>query len=256
MVRSLSPALRRLEQHVEARLDLALADVLVERPRAQRPLHDDLVGFGGAGREEAEAVVGHRRKSSRIQSIWYGCSNRSGDHSHAWSKVTLAKATSTSVSQSLAFGKTYRYRVRGVDKLGHVGAWSYGKPFVARLVQPGSRSIKSAWQWTKQSTSKASGGSLKYQRYSGADFTFTFTGTSVGWVAVKGPTRVDNAYVLVDGAYIGHDLNLHARTTSYRRIVLARNLGVDGRHTLYVHDVGRVGHSRIDIDAMVVLDPL
>ena len=40
----LSPPLRRLEQDVEARLDLALADVLVERPRAQRPFHGDLAG--------------------------------------------------------------------------------------------------------------------------------------------------------------------------------------------------------------------
>ena len=40
----LSPRLGRLEEDVEVRLDLALADVLVERARAQRPFHGDLAG--------------------------------------------------------------------------------------------------------------------------------------------------------------------------------------------------------------------
>ena len=40
VVGGLSPALRRLQQHREVGLDLALADVFVERSRPQRPLDD------------------------------------------------------------------------------------------------------------------------------------------------------------------------------------------------------------------------
>ena len=75
MVGRLSPPLGRLEQDVEARLDLSLADVLVQRARAQRPFHGDLAGVAGAGREEAEAVVGHRAESTSIDAISHRCSN-------------------------------------------------------------------------------------------------------------------------------------------------------------------------------------
>ena len=67
VIRRLSPPLRRLEQHVEARLDLALADVLVERPRTQRPLHGELAEVaprrprGGSGRRPSSAESSRSR---------------------------------------------------------------------------------------------------------------------------------------------------------------------------------------------------
>ena len=69
VVRGLAPALGRLEQNREAGLDLPLADVLVQRPRAERALDRDVRGVGGIGREQAHRVVRHRRQSSRFRAL-------------------------------------------------------------------------------------------------------------------------------------------------------------------------------------------
>ena len=59
VVGRLSPALRRLEQHRQVGLDLALADVFVERSRPQRALDDAVRLVLEVRREDAREVVGH-----------------------------------------------------------------------------------------------------------------------------------------------------------------------------------------------------
>jgi hypothetical protein len=54
-----------------------------------------------------------------------------------WKTVTLADTTVTKVGQKLAFGHTYRYRVRATDKAGNVGAWDYGTTINVRRVRLG-----------------------------------------------------------------------------------------------------------------------
>ena len=62
VVGRLSPALRRLEQHREVGLDLALADVLVERPRPKGALDDEVRLVPEVRRQDAREVVRHRRE--------------------------------------------------------------------------------------------------------------------------------------------------------------------------------------------------
>ncbi len=62
VVGGLSPAPGRLEQHREVRLDLALADVLVERARSQGALDDEVTVVLEVRREDAREVVGHRTR--------------------------------------------------------------------------------------------------------------------------------------------------------------------------------------------------
>ena len=75
-----------------------------------------------------------------------------------------------------------------------------------------------------QSTS-ASGGSLRYGRFAGASATYTFTGSSVAWVASRGPDR-GSARVYVDGVYARRSAS--ATSTGYRSVVFARNFGTTG----------------------------
>jgi hypothetical protein len=171
----------------------------------------------------------------------------------AWSTVTLASPTSASVTQSLRFGWTYRYRVRAVDRLGHSSAYVYGRPFRPSIVQQTSRAITSAWPWRTAWTSAASGGSLKYQPSSGADFTFTSSAASVGWVTVRGPTRTDSFAVWVDGKLKASDLRLTSPTTLYRRIGYVAEFWANGRHSITFESFGHIGRSRMDIDAFVLL---
>ena len=60
VVGGLSPALRRREQHRQVGLDLALADVLVERSRPEGALDDAVAVVDQVRREDPGEVVGHR----------------------------------------------------------------------------------------------------------------------------------------------------------------------------------------------------
>ena len=60
VVGRLSPALRRLEQDGEVGLDLALADVLVERARPEGALDDEVRLVSRVRRQDARQVVRHR----------------------------------------------------------------------------------------------------------------------------------------------------------------------------------------------------
>jgi hypothetical protein len=171
----------------------------------------------------------------------------------SWSTVTLSSSTQTTISQPLTFGATYRYRVRAIDRLGHVGSFTYGRAFKVKLVQQTSSAITSPWSFRTVYTSYASGGSLKYNPYSGLDFTYKFNSASVAWVSVRGPTRSNHVEFYVNRAEVGAPLSLYASTTQYRRIVFARNFGANGTRALYVHNLGFQGHSRLDIDAFVLL---
>jgi hypothetical protein len=171
----------------------------------------------------------------------------------AWTTVALSSPTQTSITSSHTFNATYRYRLSATDRLGHRGSIAYGRPFKITLVQQTTRAVSSPWSWTTQSTSSASGGSLKYQPYSGSDFTYTFSAASVAWVSVTGPTRSNSVEILVDGVSVRSNLSLRASATTYRKIVFAKNFGSNARRSLYVLNLGQTGHSRLDIDAFVLL---
>ena len=59
VVGRLSPALRRLEQHREVGLDLALADVFVERARPEGAFDDEVRLVLEVRRQDAREVVRH-----------------------------------------------------------------------------------------------------------------------------------------------------------------------------------------------------
>jgi hypothetical protein len=99
--------------------------------------------------------------------------------------------------------------------------------------------------------SSASGGSLKYTTAKGAATTYSFTGSSVSWVAYRGPNR-GSAAVYVDGAYKG-TVDLYAATYSPQAVVVAASWGSNGSHTLGILCLGTAGHPRVDVDAFVSL---
>ena len=52
-----------------------------------------------------------------------------------WTSVALASAHSRSITQTLAVGAHYRYRVKAIDKVGNVGTFAYGATFSVGLTQ-------------------------------------------------------------------------------------------------------------------------
>lgn len=171
----------------------------------------------------------------------------------SWVTLRLSSSAARSITQSLEFGATYRYRARATDRVGHRSGWAYGRTFKPKLVQQTTSALSSNWSWQTRYASGASGGSFKSLPYSGADFTLRRTWASVGWVAVRGPTRSDEVAVWVDGVLRTSTLRLTSGSVAYRRIVFVSNAGSNAVRTLEALNMGTQGTTRMDIDAFVLL---
>lgn len=163
-----------------------------------------------------------------------------------WTTVT-ASTTALSIDRSLAFSKSYRYRVRAHDKAGNTGDYVDGPLVTPKLTQQTGSGVTYGGTWTTSSSSSASGGSTRYATKAGAWVQFSFTGRAVGLITPKGSSR-GSAKVYVDGTYVG--TTSEYRSSSQSRIVLfARNWGSSGSHTVKFVLTGTSGHARFDVDA-------
>jgi GH25 family lysozyme M1 (1,4-beta-N-acetylmuramidase) len=169
----------------------------------------------------------------------------------SWSTVSLSSATSTSVTQTLTRGATYRYRMSATDRQGNATAWTYGPPFKTILAQQSNSAVSYGGTWRTVVTTVASGGSLKYATAAGASATYSFSGSSAAWVAYRGPSR-GSARIYLDGVYHS-TISLYASTNTAKRIVFAARWASPGSHTIKVVVVGTAGHPRVDVDGFVRL---
>jgi lysozyme len=168
----------------------------------------------------------------------------------SWAIVSLPSATTTSLVESLTFGTAYRYTVKGTDNAGNY-TWAPGRAFKPLLAQQSGSAVTYSGAWTGSTMSSASGGSLKYTTAKGAAATYSFTGSSVSWVAYRGPNR-GSAAVYIDGVYKG-TVDLYAATYSPKAVVFAASWGSNGSHTVGILCLGTTGHPRVDVDAFVRL---
>jgi beta-N-acetylhexosaminidase len=167
-----------------------------------------------------------------------------------WTRQSLATPQARSITQSLAWGSTYRYRVRATDGAGNTSAWHVGSAFTPRLRQEaGGVSFSGAWQTV--TTPAASNGRYDSSTTAGARATFTFVGMAIGWVAAQGPAR-GSAAVYIDGTY-RTTVSLYAPSFHARRIVYARHWSANGSHTITIVNLGTAGHPRVDVDAFIRL---
>ena len=165
----------------------------------------------------------------------------------AW--TTVATTPSTRITRALAFGHTYRYRVRPRDLAGNWGSWATGPSIVPTLIQSTSSLVHyPIGRWVTQATSLASGGATRWSTAAPARASFTFTGRAIVWVSATGSTR-GRVGVYVDGVYRG-TINLYSATTHWRRVVFSESWATRGTHTIQLRNV-LAGH-RMDVDAFVV----
>ncbi len=169
----------------------------------------------------------------------------------SWVTLTPPSATGTTVMQSLSAGATYQQRARAADRLGNLSGWSVGPPVRTFLVQQAASTILYHGTWRTETQTSASGQSTRYASAAGASATYTFYGSSLGWVAPRGPGR-GSARVYVDGVDVGA-VSLLASTTQPRAIVFAANWTSSATHTLKIVVMGTAGHPRVDLDALVFL---
>lgn len=165
--------------------------------------------------------------------------------------LALASPTATGAALGLPRDRTYRFRIRAVDRAGNVGTWVEGLPFRLVVAQESSTALRILkGTWPLASSPSYDGGRARTTRTTGAVARFTFTGSAVAWIAARSPVR-GSARVSVDGGP-AVTVSLYATTSSARRIVLARSWPTVGRHTVEITVVGTPDHPRVDIDAFVV----
>jgi hypothetical protein len=195
----------------------------------------------------------------RVKTSWSAC-DADGVKSFAlqrqvnggsWTTVALATATTTSINLSWTRGTTYRFRVRATDKTAVVSSFSTGMILKGLLSDNTSGAIAYSGTWSTASSSSYIGGSSRYASTAGRSATFTFTGTSVAWIAYKSTSR-GSAQVYVDGV-LRTTVSLYSTTTTARAQVYAFNWATSGQHSIKVVVVGTVGHPRVDVDGFVRL---
>jgi peptidoglycan/xylan/chitin deacetylase (PgdA/CDA1 family) len=170
----------------------------------------------------------------------------------AWQSVSLASATQTSISLLRAPGNTFQYRVRASSG-GSWGPWSTGSRMSVQARQEGHSAITYSGTWQRSSVSSAFGGGLAQTSSSSASAHLSFTGSTIGWVAPRGPKKglVD---VYLDGA-LATTVDLYAASGSPRRLVFVRSWASSGSHTIELRPRGTSGRPRADLDAFVILSP-
>jgi beta-N-acetylhexosaminidase len=169
----------------------------------------------------------------------------------AWGLQRLPSGLARAVVQALPLNATFRYGARATDGAGNVSGWTAGAPFVARRTQQSGLGTTYHGRWQTDAIGSASGGSVAFSSVAGARATFHFTGSSVAWVASRGP-HLGSAAVSIDGNP-PRTINLHAASPRHRAIVFARQWAGNGEHTLTITNLGTARHARIEVDAFIRL---
>jgi subtilisin family serine protease len=168
----------------------------------------------------------------------------------AFSAVTLPSPTATSLVLNLTPGNTYQLAVQARDTAGNWSTHAYSRSSAIAQFPETSTYATYAGTWTQSSWAPAYGGAIKVTSQSGASVSFTFTGTSLAWVATKATNR-GKATVYLDGVNQG-TWDLYSATTQARAIALAWKASAPETHTLKIVDQATAGRPNIDVDAFVL----
>ena len=165
--------------------------------------------------------------------------------------VALASSTARDVTNTLAYGTRYTYRLAATDNAGNVTAWVEGPSFTPSLYTEGSSRVRYSGSWTLSRSSSFLGGKVRWTGVSGRRATMTLSGLAVAWVSTVARSR-GSARVYADGVRQG-TYSTYRSTTVYRRIITGRTFAAAGTHTYRVEVVGTSGRPRVDVDAFIVL---
>ena len=165
-------------------------------------------------------------------------------------------ATSMTKTVSLSPENTYQFRVQAKDQAGNWSDWANGSQFELSDHQETSGAVTYAGTWTAAALSTAYGGGVNHASASVARAQFSFTGTSVSWVAPKNADR-GKATVWIDGVKVG-TVDLYSPTEQPRKMVFTKNdIDSSQPHTMEVRVLDQKNASssgtRVDIDAFAVL---
>ena len=165
--------------------------------------------------------------------------------------MTLPSRLSTAVNKKLTLGSTYRFRVRAKDRAGNTGAWTYSTVVRPTKYDDGTSAAKWSPGWSRVASAGSVGGHLRTTGLGGRTASFTFTGSSVGIVAPRGP-NLGFAQVYVDGV-LKATVNLSAPSAAPSSVIWSKSWPSKATHKVRIRTLGTVGHPDWSVDAFVVL---
>jgi hypothetical protein len=165
-----------------------------------------------------------------------------------YASVSLGSATATSVNVMYTVNASYRFRVRGVDRNGNVGAWVYGPTFTTARYQETSTYISYSTRWYLSYNTSDSDSYSGYSSVAGKWLVFARSMRDVAFVAPVGPTR-GSVYIYVDGVKKA-TISLHSSSTLYRRVLWQWHFSSLAAHSIKIVVAGNV---RVDLDCFLVL---
>ena len=167
-----------------------------------------------------------------------------------WARLTLPSSTSPSAAVVLTPGRAYQIAVAAVDVRGNWSNVRLTKVFGVAATQENATSVTYSSGWLRKAWASASGGYLMSTGTVNASASFTFTGSSVAWVASKGPKR-GVAKVYLDGV-LSRTVDLYAATVADRIVAATAAWPTQGTHTIKVVVSGTAGRPIVEVDAFLI----
>jgi hypothetical protein len=161
-------------------------------------------------------------------------------------KVYLTPDTSWVLGQSYTVTVNDTGAATVTDNLGNVSATSTGG-FTA-MTQ--TEELGTTHAWRTVNNARARGGSFEVERRAGASASYRFSGSSVTWITVTGPTY-GKATVYVDGSSYG-TFNNYATKRHFGVQRVMSGLG-SGQHSVEIRPLGKKG-ARAATDKLVAVD--
>jgi hypothetical protein len=186
--------------------------------------------------------------------VWLRKKSSTDDKWGDYVKQTLSASGAPTAVFDLERDFDYQFAGRAMDADGVWGDYTYGASFKLGEYQEDYSTANPALTggWTRSAWAPASDGYESVASAPGALATFTFTGSSVAWIATKATNR-GVARVFLDGVQVKRDIDLYSDTTVPQAVAYTFTWPEVGPHTIQVQVLGTPGRPKVDVDAFVRL---
>ena len=166
-----------------------------------------------------------------------------------WGATRSLAGTTRTITDTVAFDVTYRYRLRAADAAGHWSPWAVAG--TSRVHAYDDRSSRVVWKgsWKRVTSWSAFKRTVTGSTKPSATMSMTFTGHSVAIVGPKGRHR-GKFTVSIDGVVV--KTVSQKSSASSRRVVFAWYSAAGGTHTISIKPTGTGTYRLIRVDAILV----
>jgi hypothetical protein len=172
----------------------------------------------------------------------------------SWTKVILPRRTARHAVVSVRPPHDAQFRVRARDAAGNLSPWMEGEGLRWTLDSERAPGVTATGTWSVIRASGFLGDRALRGRDTGAELSFTFSGSQVAWIGR--PSRSGgSARVYLDGEDRAV-VSTFAVSRAYRRVLYVATWPEPGDHTLTIRVLGTPGHPNVVVDGFIVGDAL